>query len=93
MIPNFAILGLVRLVIIYKHQIVPDVNLNVLLAVQVQHVIPVLLVILTLLEVNAIQNVEMEAEMMTKNATMETLKMKMAVRVNALLKITLSVCL
>jgi hypothetical protein len=56
-------------------------------------VIPVLLVILTQLEANAIQNVVMEAEMMTKNAMMETLKMKMGVRVNALLKITLFACL
>jgi hypothetical protein len=34
-----------------------------------------------LLEVNVIQSVAMEAEMMTKNVTMETLIMKMVVRV------------
>jgi len=42
MILNSAILGLAHLVIIYKLQIVRDVNQNVLLVAQGQHVIPAL---------------------------------------------------
>lgn len=93
MILNFVMLDLVHLAIIYKRQIVLDANRNVLLVVQVQHAIPALLGILMQREVNAIQSVVMEAEMMMKNATILTLMMKMAVRVNALLKITMYACL
>jgi hypothetical protein len=93
MILNFAILGLVHRVIIYKHQIVPDVNQNVLLVVQEQHVIPALLAIPSHQEENVIQSVAMEAEMMTKNAMMETQMMKMVVQVAAQSKTTMFACL
>lgn len=93
MILNFAILGLVRLVITYKVRIVPDVNRNVLLVVLAQHVIHALSVILSQQEASAIQSVVMEAEMIVKNATMEILKTKTAVRVAAMLRTTLCACL
>jgi hypothetical protein len=44
-------------------------------------------------EASAIQSVVMEAEMIVKNAMMEILKTKMAVRVDAMLKTTLCACL
>jgi hypothetical protein len=56
-------------------------------------VIHALSAILTLLEVNAIQSVGMEAEMMMKNVMMETLMMRMVVLANALSKITMFACL
>lgn len=93
MILNFAILDLVRQVITYKVRIVPDVNRNVLLVALAQHVIHALSGILTQQEGNAIQSVVMEAEMIVKNATMEILKTKMAVRVAATLRTTLCACL
>ena len=93
MILNFAILGLVRQVITYKVRIVLDVNRNVLLVALAQHVIHALSVILSQQEESAIQSVVMEAEMIVKNATMEILKMMMAVRVAAMLRTTLCACL
>jgi hypothetical protein len=93
MILNSVILGLVRLVITFKVQIVPDVNRNALLVALAQHVIHALSVILSLQEASAIQSVVMEAEMIVKNATMEILKTKMAVRVAVMLRTTLFACL
>ena len=90
---NSAIVGLVHLDIICKRQIVLDANRNALLVVQEQRVIHALLAILMPLEVNAILNVVMEAEMMMKNVTMETPTMKMVVRVVAPLKMTMYACL
>jgi hypothetical protein len=93
MILNSVILGLVHLVITCKVRIVPDVNRNVLLVALAQHVIHALSAILSQQEANAIQSAVMVAEMIVKNATMEILKTKMAVRVAAMLRTTLCACL